>query len=97
MVMGPPSVASIPFRSNTPISTPNIPGMKIAIDKIPFRFIQCVYMLYLYVGMQTPRPAGTPGRPPLGSTGNSSNAVDERVDYDTLTDVMGYAGVDLKV
>jgi hypothetical protein len=47
--------------------------------------------------MQTPRPPGTPGRPPLGNTGTSSNAADERVDYDTLTDVMGYAGVDLKV
>lgn len=50
-----------------------------------------------YIGMQTPRPPGTPGRPPLGNTGTSSNAADERVDYDTLTDVMGYAGVDLKV
>jgi hypothetical protein len=49
------------------------------------------------IGVQTPRPAGTPGRPPLANTGTSSSAVDERVDYDTLTDVMGYAGVDLKV
>ncbi|KAH8551774.1 transcription initiation factor TFIID component TAF4 family-domain-containing protein [Umbelopsis sp. PMI_123] len=72
MVMGPPSVTPTPYRSNTPISTPNIPGM------------------------QTPRPPGTPGRPPLANTGASSNATDERVDYDTLTDVMGYAGVDLK-
>ncbi|KAG2178412.1 hypothetical protein INT44_001564 [Umbelopsis vinacea] len=72
MVMGPPSATPTPYRTNTPISTPNIPGM------------------------QTPRPPGTPGRPPLGNTGTSSNAADERVDYDTLTDVMGYAGVDLK-
>jgi hypothetical protein len=26
MVMGPPSATSTPYRSNTPISTPNIPG-----------------------------------------------------------------------
>ncbi|GAB5589992.1 hypothetical protein Unana1_04892 [Umbelopsis nana] len=72
MVMGPPTGTPTPYRGNTPISTPNIPGV------------------------QTPRPAGTPGRPPLANTGTSSSAVDERVDYDTLTDVMGYAGVDLK-
>ncbi|KAG2172025.1 hypothetical protein INT43_001502 [Umbelopsis isabellina] len=71
VVMGPPSGTATPYRPNSQITTPTIPGV------------------------QTPRPAGTPGRPPLANTG-ASNTQDERVDYDTLTDVMGYAGVDLK-
>ncbi|KAF7727271.1 hypothetical protein EC973_007787 [Apophysomyces ossiformis] len=54
-------------------------------------------------GLQIPRPAALPNssmRPPTSTTTTSSGPSigpgGDRIDYDTLTDVMGYAGVDLK-
>jgi hypothetical protein len=46
-------------------------------------------------GLQIPTKTAATATPSV-STANTSSGGGDRIDYDTLTDVMGYAGVDLK-
>ncbi|KAI9278492.1 transcription initiation factor TFIID component TAF4 family-domain-containing protein [Phascolomyces articulosus] len=80
MPMGPPMSGPMNPAFKQQAQMPNIPGLQVPPTSRPTAL----------PGQSTPAKSNT-STPAPGQT----NAGD-RIDYDTLTDVMGYAGVDLK-